>query len=320
MQSFLNKKEKLENILTKYKKLCNLLSYEEVLVDKKLFLKLQKEKQILEPLAIKYEQILKTTNQMNSLKNEMESVLKEEKVLFEKETEELSVLLEEEIKDIEKLLISFETANQNIIIEIVSNNDEESALLLQDISSGYLEFCKVNDFESDLSKQKNKAVINISGLGVYDLFKEEVGLHVLNQNKQKYCQVFVFDNSFKKLEFDEKDVEIITCRSSGAGGQHINTTDSSIKATHIPTSICAVSQDERSQFQNKQKALERLKEKVENFYKKEYEAKLNQQRKDQVKLLKSGLTIKTYDYTNENILVKNKQNIKLKNFLQGKEL
>ena len=121
--------------------------------------------------------------------------------------------------------------------------------MLQDISSGYLEFCKVNNFESDLSKQKNKAVINISGLGVYDLFKDEIGLHCLSQNKQSLCQVFVFDNSYNKKEFDEKDVEIITCRSSGAGGQHINTTDSSIKATHIPTSICAVSQDERSQFQ-----------------------------------------------------------------------
>jgi hypothetical protein len=74
------------------------------------------------------------------------------------------------------------------------------------------------------------------------------------------CQVFVIEKSnFQDQEFNLDDVEITTMRSSGAGGQHINTTDSAIRVVHKKTNIICVCQNERSQFQNKQKALENLK-------------------------------------------------------------
>ena len=130
----------------------------------------------------------------------------------------------------------------------------------------------------------------------------------------------MYDNLQNNFSFNESDLTITTCRSSGAGGQHINTTDSAIKVTHNPTGITAVSQDERSQFQNKQKALERLKEKLTKYYLDKNKKEVEKQKKEQINLIKNNFVAKTYDFENGKIIKANKQVVLLKNFLQGSEL
>ena len=210
---------------------------------------------------------------------------------------------------------------QEIIIEIVANKNEESKQILITLKNGFKEFCVKNNFEVNCEESENKIKLQLKGLNAKEIFKSEVGLHksVLEPNGN-YCQVFVYDNLKNNFVFDESEITITTCRSSGAGGQHINTTDSSIKVTHNKTGLTAVSQDERSQFQNKQKAIERLKEKLEKYYLDFSQKEIEKQKKEQINLIKNNFVAKTYDFENGKIIKQNKQVILLKNFLQGSEL
>jgi peptide chain release factor 1 len=111
----------------------------------------------------------------------------------------------------------------------------------------------------------------------------------------------------------------VASRSSGAGGQHINTTDSSIKATHIPTGIVAVSQDERSQIQNRDKALDRLKLKVEDFYIQQAKKEIDKQRKEQLNTLKSGKNIYVFDYT-KGVVSFGDESLEISKFVDGENI
>lgn len=131
----------------------------------------------------------------------------------------------------------------------------------------------------------------INGLNAYKLFKHEIGVHKVQrvpetENKGRLhsstCIVLVMPIIPKTFFIDPKDIKIETMRASGAGGQHINKTDSACRATHIPTGIIATNQDERDQHANKDKALETLRERVYKYYAEIEMNKIQDQRKQQM--------------------------------------
>ena len=155
---------------------------------------------------------------------------------------------------------------QDITIEInISKTDSQQLCTI--ITNGYLHFCDNNHLKHTLSEEKNSSRIKIHGLNAKDIFKQEIGIHNSMHERNKMCHVYVYDSyTCEDHVISEQDIEITATHSSGAGGQHINTTDSAIKVTHLKTGISATCQSERSQFQNKEKALENLKIKVEKHY------------------------------------------------------
>ena len=321
MQSFEEIKNNLNEIYNKYSKLCELLTYEEVLLDKKLFLNFQKQKQILEPIALKYKEYLTLVNEIKILETEIEKLETKEKEIFVLELENSKNKQEKEQKELVSLINKFNAEMQEIIVEIIANKNEESKQILTNLKNGFKEFCNKNNFEINCEENESKVNLQIKGLNVKEIFKSEIGLHKgLAETNGSYCQVFVYDSLKTNFIFNENEITITTCRSSGAGGQHINTTDSSIKVTHNKTGLTAVSQDERSQFQNKQKAIERLKEKLEKYYLDSSQKQIEKQKKEQINLIKNNCIVKTYDFENGKIIKQNKQIILLKNFLQGNEL
>ena len=321
MQSFLDNVLRFEEINKKYSKLCELLTYEEVLLDKKLFLNYQKQKQSLEEIALKYQDYLNLKKDVKSLEDEIKNVDISEKELFVLELENNKKEILTKQKELINILNKFNAEIQEIIIEVNANKTEISKQILNTIQKGFNLFCIENNFEFNCDGNENKKQIKIKGFNVKELFKNEVGLHKsLTEPNENYCQVFVYESLQNNFSFDEDDITITTCRSSGAGGQHINTTDSAIKVVHNKTGLTSVSQDERSQFQNKQKALERLKEKVEKYYLEHLQKEVEKQKREQVKLIKNNFVAKTYDFENGKIIKANKQVILLKNFLQGSEL
>lgn len=318
MQSFDDILNKVEELNKKYSKLCEMLTYEEVFLDKKLCLNIEKQKQNLQPLAEKFEEYLqknKTLQEINSLQNQ------EEKSLFEEEIKDINKEIDCLRNDIKKLYIDLNAKNQNIIVEITKTKDELSNKLFEDLILSYANFCKNNDLSCDIKKENSSLQLNISGFNAKVYFEEEIGqVKAVDQEKLGFCSIFIFDvTSLQEIVFCEEDVKITTCRSSGAGGQHINTTDSSIKATHIPTNITAVSQDERSQFQNKQKAIERLKQKVLDMAKKQKEEVLLKQKKEQIKEIKTKAIVREINYQTQKVKSKN-QEVLLSDFLNGKIL
>ncbi|MHB1678961.1 MAG: peptide chain release factor 2 [bacterium] len=144
----------------------------------------------------------------------------------------------------------------------------------------------------------------ISGLYVYGYLKSETGVHRLvrispfDANKRRhtsFASVFVYPEieDTSEVIIDEKDLRIDTYRSSGAGGQHVNTTDSAVRITHLPTGVAVACQNERSQHKNKDTALKLLKVRLYDYYRKKKEEEENKLQKDK-KEISWGSQIRSY--------------------------
>lgn len=317
MQFFELEQEKLTQINSDYQKYCTLLTYEEVLLDKKLFLSLHKQKNLIEPIALKYKDYLTLRNTLVDIEKEFKSLNARDQQVLVDEIESTKKQIESLGNQIKKLLDNLNAIYSNIVVEINAGKDNDAHKLLEILVNGYKEFCKTRQLSYQIQNQNKSVKLNISGYNAKELFLDEVGLHKVTNGGA--CQVFVCTCSQLQV-FNKEDVVFQTCRSSGAGGQHVNTTDSAIKATHTKTNLTAISQDERSQFQNKEKALTRLKQKVEDFYMKSQQKEFETQKKEQLKIINSGFVAKTYDLSTQIIVKENKQKLLLKDFLQGKDL
>lgn len=309
----------LNNIKADYERISELLTYEEVVLDAKLCQKLEREKKEITAIALKYDEYLNNEKDITDFQNlsnastlssnELEDVRKELELLTTKN----NLLSQELISLIQNL-----NATMSSIIILIQNNNIDTKLQ-NDIKTGYINFCLKHKLEFSETNNKNTIELTIQGINASNYFKHEIGIHKSADNNNN-CTIFVLDNQEKEtVSFNSEDIKIQTCRSSGAGGQHINTTDSAIKASHLPTGISTTCQTERSQFQNKEIALEKLREKVYNFYQNKYDKFINEQRTKQYKSLNLKDETKTYDYQNDSIVSKTKT-ISFNDFLNGKEL
>lgn len=313
-------KNYLNNIKDDYERIGKLLTYEEVVLDAKLCQKLEREKKEIQSIALKYDEFLKNEQDIAEFKS-LEtantisaSELDDIRLEIEKLTTKNKILTQELIS-----LMQLKDATMSNIIILIQNNSNGDNQLQNDIRMGYREFCTKHGLIFSETCNKNTIELNIQGINANTYFKQEIGIHV-NSATGNSCTVFVLDDKEKeKISFNNDDIKIQTCRSRGAGGQHINTTDSAIKATHLPSGISTTCQTERSQFQNKEIALEKLKEKVYNFYQSKYDKFINEQRTKQYKSLNLKDATKTYSYENHTIVSKSKT-ISFDDFLSGVEL
>ena len=314
---------KLEQLSKDYKYLSELLTFEEILIDNKLCKKYQKQLDNIEPICNSYQNLLNLHQQLDIISSKTNFDSEQEAELFRQEKLDLSNKIKKLKTEIVKNLNKLNSTYQSITIEIIVGNEQYSQQLKNDIVLGYQNFFKQNLWQYQNKTQQEITIFNVTGLNTKKIMQNEIGLHTAKINNQQCsCKVFVFD-SFVDTEptFNEQDIKIEVCRSSGAGGQHINTTDSSIKITHIQTGITAVCQDERSQIQNKQKAFQNLKIKVLDFYNNQKLKFVKQQKTEQLKLIKQNHITKIYDYNNKIIKSKkDNQQIKFDDFLSGNVL
>ncbi|MBQ9710217.1 MAG: peptide chain release factor 1, partial [Clostridia bacterium] len=249
------------------------------------------------------------------------------KELYELETDrEMKQMLEEEIysctdelariHDELKVLLLPKDPNddKNVIIEIRAGaGGEEAALFGYELYRMYVKFAERNRWKTEEIDNNSteiggvkEVVFSISGKGVYSKMKYESGVHRVQRVPETESQGRVHTSTVTvavlpevediEITIDEKDLRVDTLRSSGAGGQHINKTESCIRLTHLPTGIVVTCQDERSQIKNREKAMKVLKSRLYDYYNSKYEKEYSDNRKSQIGTGDRSERIRTYNF------------------------
>lgn len=308
--------EKLQNIKNNFLKISEDIINPDVIADNKRYKEVSKEYSNLQPIVEAFDEYLNIQKQIKDaeelLKIETDAELKE---LAEAEIYENKERLEKAEENLKILLLpKDENDDKNVIIEIRGGAGGEEASLFAGVlfrmysmyaaKQGWkLEILDAN--ETELGGMKECSFM-IKGKGAYSKLKYESGVHRVQRVPETESQGRIHTSTSTvavlpeqedvDIEINEKDIRLDIYRSSGAGGQHVNTTDSAIRITHLPTGIVVTCQDERSQAKNKEKAFAVLKSKLYDLYKTESDENYAQTRKNQVGTGDRSERIRTYNY------------------------
>ena len=308
--------DRLDDLLIRYEELLEELNSPDVAMDQNRFRKLMKEQADLTPLVDAYKEYKKANQDVeDSLAlleeesdEEMRDMAKEELADAKKRIEEM----EQQLKIL--LLPKDPNDDKNVMVEIRAGaGGDEAALFASELYRMYVHFAESNRWKTELvSVNENgiggfkEVVFMVTGQGAYSKMKYESGVHRVQRVPETEsggrihtttASVAVMPEAEEfDVVIDDKDIRIDVMRASGNGGQCVNTTDSAVRLTHMPTGIVIYSQTEKSQLQNKEKAFRLLRSKL---YDMELEKRQNQEaeeRRSQIGTGDRSEKIRTYNF------------------------
>lgn len=308
--------DRLRELKERRDEVAKSLSDPEVANDQKRFVPLTKEYKELEPLE-------KAFDEYESLLNDLEGA---EKILREESDGELKGMAEDEKESLDKKKVELEErikyllipkdpeADKNAIMEIRAGaGGDEAGLFAGDLYKMYSRYIEWKGWKQEVLSQTEgpsggfkELIIRIEGVDVYGVLKYESGVHRVQRvpNTESQGRVHTSAASVAVLpeaedvdvDLEEKDIRKETFRSSGAGGQHVNKTESAVRLTHLPSGIVAESQDSRSQQKNYGSALRHLRSRLYEQEREKQVSEREEQRRSQVSSGDRSVKIRTYNF------------------------